>query len=43
MTKLSGPGPVFAFELQTASRRWQTYAARSAFVAAQLAALVDSH
>src|SRR5262245_42739196 len=39
MTKLSGPGPVFAFELLRASRRWQTYAARSAFVAGQLAAL----
>ena len=39
MTKLSGPGPVFAFELLTTSRRWQTYAARSVFVAGQLAAL----
>src|SRR5262245_17839206 len=39
MTKLPGPGPVFAFELLAASRRWQTYAARSAFVAGQLAAL----
>src|SRR5687768_6358581 len=39
MTKLSGPGPVFALELLTASRRWQTYAARSAFVAVQLAGL----
>lgn len=39
MAKLTGPGPVFAFELLRTSRRWQTYAARSAFVAGQLAAL----
>ncbi len=39
MTKLSGPGPVVVFELLRTSRRWQTYAARSAFVAGQLAAL----
>src|SRR5687768_10010348 len=39
LTKFSGPGPVFAFELRILSRRWQTYAARSAFVAVQLAAL----
>src|SRR4051812_8536618 len=39
MTKLFGPGPVFALELLAASRRWQTYAARSMFVAGQLAAL----
>lgn len=39
MTKLPGPGPVFGFELLRTSRRWQTYAARSAFVAGQLAAL----
>src|SRR5262245_10658133 len=39
MTKLIGPGPVFTFELLAAARRWQTYAARSAFVAGQLAAL----
>src|SRR5262245_16761232 len=39
MAKLIGPGPVFALELLTASRHWQTYAARSVFVAAQLAAL----
>src|SRR5262249_8854390 len=38
MAKLSGPGPVFALEMLTASRRWQTYVARSAFVAGQLAA-----
>ncbi len=39
MTKLLGPGPVFTFELLATSRRWQTYAARSLFVAGQLAAL----
>lgn len=39
LTKLLGPGPVFAFELLRTSRRWQMYAARSAFVAGQLAAL----
>lgn len=39
LTKLSGPGPVFAFELLRTSRLWQTYAARSVFVAGQLAAL----
>jgi ABC-type transport system involved in multi-copper enzyme maturation permease subunit len=39
MTKLTGPGPVFALELLTAARRWQTYAARSLFVSVQLAAL----
>jgi len=39
MTKLLGPGPVFALEMLIASRRWQTYAARSAFVAGQMAAL----
>jgi ABC-type transport system involved in multi-copper enzyme maturation permease subunit len=40
MAKLIGPGPVFAFELLRLSRRWQTYAGRSLFVAGQLAALV---
>jgi ABC-type transport system involved in multi-copper enzyme maturation permease subunit len=39
MTKLVGHGPVFALELLRAARRWQTYAARSAIVAGQLAAL----
>src|SRR4051794_2256758 len=39
MTKLFGPGPVCAFELRRTSRRWQTHAARTAFVAGQLAAL----
>lgn len=39
MTKHYGPGPVFAFELLWTSRRWQTYAGRSVFVAGQLAAL----
>src|SRR5262245_40173845 len=39
MAKLLGPGPVFALEMLTASRRWHTYAARSMFVAGQLAAL----
>src|SRR3954451_8796010 len=32
MTKLSGPGPVFAYEWLTASRRWQGYALRSSLV-----------
>lgn len=40
MTKLFGPGPVFPFELLKTSRRWDTYAMRSAFVAGQLVALV---
>jgi ABC-type transport system involved in multi-copper enzyme maturation permease subunit len=35
-----GPGPVFAFEWLTSSRRWQGYAIRSLFVAALLAAMV---
>ncbi|MGE3817958.1 MAG: hypothetical protein AB7I30_00845 [Isosphaeraceae bacterium] len=39
MTKLTGPGPVFWFELLTTSRRWQVYAARSCFVAGLLAGL----
>ena len=39
MAKLFATGPVFAFELRKASRRWQTYAGRSAIVAGQLAAL----
>jgi ABC-type transport system involved in multi-copper enzyme maturation permease subunit len=39
MAKLTGPGPVFTFELLTASRRWQVYALRSAFVAGLLAGL----
>jgi ABC-type transport system involved in multi-copper enzyme maturation permease subunit len=39
MAKLSGPGPVFTFELLTTSRRWQVYAARSVFVAGLLAGL----
>ena len=29
MAKLTGPGPVFAFEWLMASRRWQAYAMRS--------------
>ena len=40
MAKLIGPGPVFAFELLSLSRRRQTYAARSLFVAGLLASLV---
>src|SRR4051812_6185286 len=32
MTKLSGPGPVFAYEWLMASRRWQGYALRSLLV-----------
>src|SRR4051812_8502022 len=39
MAKLSGPGPVFAFELLTASRRWQIYAARSTTVLLLLGAI----
>ena len=39
MAKLKGPGPVFAFELLTTSRRWQVYAVRSVFVAGLLAGL----
>jgi ABC-type transport system involved in multi-copper enzyme maturation permease subunit len=39
MAKLTGPGPVFTFELLTTSRRWQVYAARSLFVAGMLAGL----
>ncbi len=33
-----GPGPVFAIELRAAARRWQTYAARAAFIVALLGA-----
>jgi hypothetical protein len=39
MAKARGPGPVFAVELLTTSRRWQVYAARSVFVAGLLAGL----
>lgn len=34
-----GPGPVFAYEWLTSSRRWQIYAGRAAFVALILGAL----
>ena len=40
MTWRWGPGPVFAIELRTAARHWRTYARRSGFVAALLAAFV---
>lgn len=40
MTKPIAPGPVFTFDLLRMSRRWQTYAGRSLFVAGQMAALV---
>jgi ABC-type transport system involved in multi-copper enzyme maturation permease subunit len=39
MAKLTDPGPVFAFELLTTSRRWQIYAVRSLFVTGLLAGL----
>ena len=35
-----GPGPVFAYEWLTATRRWQLYAVRAVFVAAILAGMV---
>ncbi len=37
-----GPGPVFVSESVAATRRWQLFAARSAFVFSLLAALVIS-
>lgn len=40
MRVTAGPGPVFAYEWVVSSRRWQTYALRSGFVALLLAALV---
>src|SRR4051812_161135 len=39
MTKLTGPGPVFAFEWLMMARRWQTYAMRSATVVLLLGAM----
>jgi ABC-type transport system involved in multi-copper enzyme maturation permease subunit len=39
MARLTGPSPVFAFELLTTSRRWQVYAARSLFVGGLLVGL----
>src|SRR5262249_47641318 len=39
MTKLSGPGPVFAFEWLMTARRWQTYALRSTTVLLLLGAM----
>ncbi len=35
-----GPGPVFAYEWLTATRRWQLYAVRAGFVCAILAGMV---
>ena len=34
-----GPGPVFAYEWLTASRRWQVYALRAVFIALILAGM----
>jgi ABC-type transport system involved in multi-copper enzyme maturation permease subunit len=39
MARLPGPGPVFVYEWLTASRRWQAYATRAAFVGCLLAAI----
>jgi ABC-type transport system involved in multi-copper enzyme maturation permease subunit len=39
MAKLSGPGPVFAFEWLMTARRWQTYAMRSTTVLLLLGAM----
>jgi ABC-type transport system involved in multi-copper enzyme maturation permease subunit len=41
MARGFGPGPVFAYEWLTTSRRWQIYAGRSLFMGVLLAALVS--
>jgi ABC-type transport system involved in multi-copper enzyme maturation permease subunit len=38
--RIRGPGPVFIYEWITSTRRWQTYALRSAFVLGLLIALL---